>query len=62
MTNLLLSILPLCVALGYLTPKLIDQFSQGNPHKAGRAYAININWWNTKTINCELFFNSNIWH
>jgi len=41
-TNLLLSILPLCVALGYLTPKLIDQFSQGNPHKAGRAYAINI--------------------
>mgnify|MGYP002016226434 CR=1 FL=1 len=41
-TNLLVSILPLCVALGYLTPKLIDQFSQGNPHKAGRAYAINI--------------------
>ena len=41
-TNLLLSILPLCVVLGYLTPKLIDQFSQGNPNKAGRAYAINI--------------------
>ncbi len=41
-TNLLLSILPLCVALGYLTPKLIDQFSQGNPNEAGRAYAINI--------------------
>jgi len=39
---LLASILPLCIALGYLTPKLIDQISQGNPIEAGRAYAINI--------------------
>ena len=39
---LLASILPLCIALGYLTPKLIDQVSQGNPKEAGRAYAINI--------------------
>jgi predicted membrane-bound spermidine synthase len=39
---LLASILPLCIALGYLTPKLIDQISQGNPSKAGKAYAINI--------------------
>ena len=39
---LLASILPLCIALGYLTPKLIDQVSQGNPREAGRAYAINI--------------------
>ena len=39
---LLMSILPICTALGYLTPKLIDQVSQGNPVKAGRAYAINI--------------------
>jgi spermidine synthase len=41
-TMLLASILPLCIALGYLTPKLIDQVSQGNPNEAGRAYAINI--------------------
>ena len=39
---LLGSILPFCIALGYLTPKLIDQVSQGNPKEAGRAYAINI--------------------
>lgn len=39
---LLISILPICIALGYLTPKLIDQVSQGNPDKAGRAYSINI--------------------
>ena len=39
---LLISILPICIALGYLTPKIIDQISQGNPVKAGRAYAINI--------------------
>ena len=39
---LLASILPLCMALGYLTPNLIDQVSQGDPNEAGRAYAINI--------------------
>ena len=39
---LLASILPLCMALGYLTPMLIDQVSQGDPNEAGRAYAINI--------------------
>ena len=39
---LLASILPLCMALGYLTPKIIDQVSQGDPNQAGRAYAINI--------------------
>lgn len=36
------SIFPFCALLGYLTPQLIDQVSQGNPEKAGRAYAINI--------------------
>lgn len=39
---LLASILPLCMSLGYLTPKLIDQISGGSPNEAGRAYAINI--------------------
>ena len=38
----LLSIFPFCAALGYLTPKLIDQFSLGNPKKAGGNYAVNI--------------------
>jgi spermidine synthase len=38
----LLSIMPFCIALGYLTPKLVDQEGQGKPATAGRAYAINI--------------------
>lgn len=35
------SIFPLCAALGYLTPRLIDDFARGHPAAAGRAYAIN---------------------
>lgn len=38
----LLSIMPFCAALGYLTPLLIDTISQGNPLIAGRAYALNV--------------------
>src|SRR5262249_23194007 len=38
----LLSILPFCAALGYLTPLLIDILSQGNPEVAGKGYALNI--------------------
>jgi predicted membrane-bound spermidine synthase len=41
-TRTLLSIFPFCVCLGYLTPKLIDEFANGQPREAGRAYAINI--------------------
>ena len=41
-TRTLLSIVPFCVCLGYLTPKLIDEFANGQPREAGRAYAINI--------------------
>ena len=37
----LLSILPLCGALGYLMPRLIDTYSGGSPSTAGRAYAVN---------------------
>jgi spermidine synthase len=37
----LLSIVPLCAALGYLTPLLIDRYSRGSPSMAGRAYAMN---------------------
>lgn len=38
----LASIFPLCAALGYLTPRLIDDFSGGDPRAAGRAYALNV--------------------
>lgn len=40
--TVLLSIFPFCVALGYLTPKLIDTYSSGEPFGAGKAYALNI--------------------
>ncbi|MHB8883031.1 MAG: fused MFS/spermidine synthase [Thermodesulfovibrionales bacterium] len=38
----LLSIAPICALWGYLTPKLIDQYSAGEPDRAGAAYALNI--------------------
>ena len=37
-----ISIFPFCVMLGYLTPKLIDEVSLGDPKKGGRAYALNV--------------------
>ena len=43
----LISIFPFCAALGYLTPKLIDELSEGNPKVAGKAYAAN-------TVGCIL--------
>jgi len=41
-TLLLASIFPLCALLGYLTPSLIDQYSAGQPRRAGSAYAVNV--------------------
>src|SRR6266852_5095932 len=38
----LLSIVPFCFALGYLTPRLIDEYSGGDPANAGRSYGVNI--------------------
>jgi spermidine synthase len=38
----LASIFPFCVLLGYLTPKLIDEYSQGRPDRVGSSYAVNI--------------------
>lgn len=35
------SIFPFCCILGYLTAKLIDLLSQGDPKMAGKAYALN---------------------
>ncbi len=40
--GVLLSIVPFCSVLGYLTPRLVDRFSMGDPEKASRAYAINV--------------------
>jgi len=41
-TLTLASIVPLCAALGYMTPKLIDEYSRGRPADAGRSYGWNI--------------------
>jgi predicted membrane-bound spermidine synthase len=38
----LATIVPICAALGYMTPKLIDQYSHGRPSSAGRSYGWNI--------------------
>ena len=38
----LVSILPLCGVLGFLTPGLIDRFGEGDATRAGRLYALNI--------------------
>lgn len=38
----LASICALCAVLGYLTPRLIDEYAAGNPAVAGKAYAINV--------------------
>ena len=40
--GVLLSIVPFCAALGYLTPLLVDRLSAGDPEKAGKVYAFNI--------------------
>lgn len=40
--GVLLSIVPFCLVLGFLTPKLIDTASAGDPTRAGRSYAVNI--------------------
>lgn len=40
--TVLSSIFPFCAGLGYLTPKLIDRYSSGNPFGAGKAYALNV--------------------
>jgi spermidine synthase len=39
---LLAGICPVCAVLGYLTPRLIDEYAAGQPAGAGSAYAINV--------------------
>jgi spermidine synthase len=36
------AILPFSLAMGFLTPLILDRVSQGDPERAGRGYAINI--------------------
>jgi spermidine synthase len=38
----LMVVIPFCAVLGYLTPLLIDELSQGSAKIAGKAYAVNI--------------------
>ena len=38
----LASIGPLCAALGYLTPSLVDEYAGDDPSRAGVAYAMNV--------------------
>jgi len=40
--GVLLSIVPFCAVLGFLTPKVIDDYAGGDERQVGRAYAINI--------------------
>lgn len=37
-----LGLVPFCAALGFLTPLLMDRWSQGAPRRAGAAYALNV--------------------
>ena len=38
----LAGICPLCATLGYLTPRLIDEYACGQPAEAGKVYALNV--------------------
>jgi len=38
---ILLGIGPFCAVVGFMTSMLVDRWSQGNPNRAGRAYAVN---------------------
>jgi len=40
--GVLTSIGPLCALLGYLTPRLVDEYSGGSPVRAGFAYTVNV--------------------
>ncbi|MBV9756640.1 MAG: hypothetical protein JO047_06260, partial [Alphaproteobacteria bacterium] len=40
--GVLASIAPFCAVLGFLTPKLLDDYAEGDPALAGRGYAVNI--------------------
>ncbi len=37
-----LGIMPITGLMGFVTPLLVDQYSEGNPDRAGKAYAVNV--------------------
>jgi spermidine synthase len=37
-----IGVMPFSAAIGFLTPMLVDRWSQGDPGRAGRAYAVNV--------------------
>jgi hypothetical protein len=37
-----IGVMPFSCAMGFLTPMLVDRWSQGDPGRAGRAYAVNV--------------------
>src|SRR5260370_14989057 len=37
-----LGIMPITGLMGFITPMLVDQYSEGKPDRAGKAYAVNI--------------------
>jgi len=41
-TRVFLGVMPFSGVIGFLTPMLVDRWSQGNPARAGRAYALNV--------------------
>ena len=41
-TRLIFGIAPFTGLLGFLTPMLVDRWAQGNPARAGKAYAVNV--------------------
>ncbi len=40
--QIVLTIFPFCIALGYLMPLLVDQYSKGKPFEAGKIYTVNV--------------------
>ncbi len=42
LTRLVLGVVPFSLLLGFVTPMLVDRWSEGDPDLAGRAYSINI--------------------
>jgi len=41
-TRVFTGVMPFSGVIGFLTPMLVDRWSQGNPGRAGRAYAVNV--------------------
>jgi spermidine synthase len=41
-TRVFMGVMPFSCAMGFLTPMLVDRWSQGDPGRAGRAYAVNV--------------------